>query len=444
MTSRWKKLIHALALALTLALALVGTANQAQGEDRLGQEIVARADPQDDAALRSRLETAFAKIEQFQGLKVEISGGVVVLSGRTPLFNSAQEAVKLAAHLPGVLYVVDRIEVETKVDSYLAPAWRKLRHVLDQVLNFAPLLGIAGLVLLVFYLAGRLISGWDWPYRRLGKRVLLRGLIRQMVRYIFLFTGLLATLEILGLTALLGAFMGAAGLLGLALGFAFKDIVENYVAGFLLSIRSPFAYMDWIKVDGHSGSVVRVTSRELVIMNLEGNHVRIPNAQVFKSVIYNYTRNPLRRFDIDLGIGTGEDLTRVAGIGTAVLEAMKGVAEDPAPTMRNLEFGDSAMLVRFSGWVDQTAADFIKVRSEAVRILKEALDAAGVDLPVPIQQVINVQPEAPEPETPGAGDELLEEAKRAEVGRESFLDEQIERDRQKSRDVDLLSEEQGR
>jgi small-conductance mechanosensitive channel len=339
--------------------------------------------------------------------------------------------------------VVDEIEILTKVDTRLAPAWRKVLQVINHALEFLPLIAIALLIFILLYFVGWLVTAWDWPYQRFRGKVLLKNLIRQLIRYCFAFIGLLIGLEILNLTALMGAFLGAAGLFGLALGFAFKDIVENYIAGFLLSISSPFHFRDWIRVDVHEGSVVRVTSRELVLMTLEGNHVRIPNGQVFKSVIYNYTRNPLRRFDIKIGIGGEEDLAEVQRIGCEVLEAMKGVAGDPAPTMRVLEFGDSTMNISFSGWVDQTEVDFLKVRSEAVRILKEALEQADVDVPVPIRKVINVDAEKQKTEeaerrAEGA-DDVFEDAGHVNVDRESYLDEQIERDRRGSKEVDLLT-----
>jgi len=412
-------------------------------EDRLGSPNLVSVGKPEDQAIQETIMAAFSKIKPMRGLRAQALDGVVVLRGSTSSFGSAEDAVTLASRLKGVLYVVDEIHIDTSVDSYLALGWKKIRQAIDQALSYAPLLGISALTLLFFYLAGRLATSWDWPYRRIGKRILLQNVVRQSIKYMFVFAGLLLALDILGLTVLLGAFVGVAGVIGLALGFAFKDIAENYVAGFLISIQSPFGFMDWIGVDQHQGSVVRVTSRELVIMNLEGNHVRIPNSLVFKSVIYNYTRNPLRRFDIDLGVGVEEDLQRVQGIGVSVLQAMKGVAEDPGPTMRNLEFGDSAMMVRFSGWVDQGTADFLKVRSEAIRILKEALDAAAISVPVPIQQVISVEAQSMNQTAKPEADryeELREDAQRADVERDSHLDQQIEKDRREAKEVDLLVE----
>jgi len=412
------------------------------GKDRLVEGAPISVFDIADEKIQQKLSLIFRRIDDFQNVEVQVWNGVVELSGHVSSFVAAEKATNLAARFEGVLYVLDKIEVRTAVDSRLAPAGRKVLQVMDQALGFLPLVVIALLIFMVFYLIGVFLTTWDWPYRRFRKKILLQNLIRQLVRYAIAFIGLLIALDILELTSLIGAFLGAAGLFGLALGFAFKDIVENYIAGFLLSVSSPFGFKDWIGVGGHEGSVIRVTSRELVIMTLEGNHIRIPNAYVFKNVIYNYTRNPLRRFDIEIGIGVDEDLSKVQRIGCEVLEAMKGVAEDPRPTMRNLGFGESTMNVSFWGWVDQTKADFLKVRSEAVRILKEALEQAGVDVPVPIQAVIALDAQEQKKESAEKHTDVahvIEDAERVDVGRDSYLNEQIERDRESSAEVDLLT-----
>ena len=428
-------------LLLTILLTLLGTGLLARAEDRLVEGDPVSVTKIADQALRDRLAATLGTVEAFENVQVRIENGVVALTGHTASYAAAQKAVDLAARFEGVLYVVDKIEVDTELESRLAPAWRKISQTVNNALEFMPLVVVALLIFAVLYLAGWLFTAWEWPYRRFGDKMLLKNLVRQLIRYAFVLAGVLIGLEILELTSLIGAVVGAAGLFGLAVGFAFKDIVENYIAGFLLSIRSPFGFMDWIAVDDYEGSVVRVTSREMVLITLQGNHIRIPNAHVFKSVITNYTRNPLRRFDIGVGIGVDEDLSRVQRVGCAVLEAMKGVAADPAPAMRNATFGASTMDVVFSGWVDQREADFLKVRSEAVRLLKEALEQAGIDVPFPIQTVHNVDAETRPPAAgpaPKASD-LFQEAEHADVDRESHLDEQIERDRQTSEDVDLLA-----
>ena len=183
------------------------------------------------------------------------------------------------------------------------------------------------------------------------------------------------------------AVLGTAGVAGVAIGFAFRDIVENYLAGILMSVRQPFAVNDLIKLEDYEGKVIRLTSRDMVLMTLDGNHVRIPNATIFNGVITNYTRNPRRQFNFTVGVDVEEDLSYVQSLGVEALRAMTGVMNDPTPFARVEELGDFNVIVRFFGWVDQRHADYYKVRSEAVRIVKAALDEADVLMPEPITNV---------------------------------------------------------
>ena len=94
--------------------------------------------------------------------------------------------------------------------------------------------------------------------------------------------GLVAALQILEATALLGAVLGGAGVIGIALGFAVRDTVDNYVSSLMLSLRQPFRANDHVVIEGHEGRVIRLTSRATILMTLDGNHLRIPNSTVFK------------------------------------------------------------------------------------------------------------------------------------------------------------------
>ena len=109
--------------------------------------------------------------------------------------------------------------------------------------------------------------------------------------------------------------LGAAGVAGLAVGFAVKDTIENYVASVMLSVRQPFRPNDHVVIDGKEGRVIRLTSRATVLMTLDGNHLRIPNGAVFKAVILNYTRNAERRFDFKLGVDADDDAQAAATLG---------------------------------------------------------------------------------------------------------------------------------
>jgi len=122
-------------------------------------------------------------------------------------------------------------------------------------------------------------------------------------------------------------------------------------------------------------------------MTLDGNHLRIPNSTVFKGVILNYTRNPQRRFEFELGIDADGDANAARHIGVETLMALPFVLDEPAPSARVQEVGDSNIVLKFLGWIDQEETDWYKARSKAIPAVKDALEAAGFGLPEPIYRL---------------------------------------------------------
>ncbi|HCB42240.1 MAG TPA: mechanosensitive ion channel protein MscS [Pseudomonas sp.] len=303
-----------------------------------------------------------------------------------------------------------------------------------------PLLVLALAVMAVFWLFG------SWLARRqlldlvAQRNPFLRELTRTTVRWVVSLIGVLIALEIMDATALVGAVLGTAGVLGVALGFAFKSTMENYLAGILMSLRQPFSPKDHVTIDGNEGIVVALTSRATILMTLDGNHLRLPNALVFSSVMLNYTRNPSRRFAFDVGIGVSEDLVRAQQIGVDVLRTLDGVQDTPPPRAYITALGDSNVQIRYQAWVDQRSHDFASVKSEGIRLVKLALEAAEMDMPEPIYRVqlsersaaaspANAAPKAPKGETPTSAIDTRVQAD---------LDEQIAADQRTRASEDLL------
>ncbi|MCB1055380.1 MAG: mechanosensitive ion channel family protein, partial [Acidobacteria bacterium] len=249
------------------------------------------------------------------------------------------------------------------------------------------LVALALLILGLFAWIARWVGRSHLPWGRLSANRFVQDLARQVLRSVVFLVGLLLALEILDATALAGAVLGTAGVVGIAVGFAFRDLVENFISSVLLSLRQPFEPNDLVAIDGLEGKVVRLTSRATVLMTLDGNHLRIPNAKVFKGVILNYSRNPMRRFDVGIGVGVDEDLLEAQRLGVEILTATPGVAADPPPSAVVDALGDSSVTVRYYGWVDQREASFADVRGEAIRRVKTALEDAGIDLPEPIYRL---------------------------------------------------------
>ena len=394
-----------------------------------------------DSLLQAHLQGIFAQIEPFQTIDVQVQSGVVRLGGTVLQPQAADRAEELASRLEGVIYVINDIEAETDVETRVAPALEKIQTYLQRVISYLPLAGVALLIVVIFGVLSRLLGRWEDPPQRLKVRPLVWQLIRRVVQGIVAFVGLLLAFDILGVTSMVGAVLGTAGVAGLAIGFAFQDIIENYLAGVLLSIQQPFNVNDVVQIDDHQGRVIRLTARELVLLTVEGNHIRLPNATVFKNVMTNYTRNPRRLFSFDIGIGVEEDLVEVARIGVDTLNAMNGVMEDPQPFVRIEALGDSSVIVRFNGWVNQQTADFFKVKSEAIRLVKTALDEAEIDMPEPIHRLRVWQQEAaPEKPQPPA-EPAREQAAAIDVEPDHKLEAQVEEDLAQSDEPNLLTDE---
>ena len=262
-----------------------------------------------------------------------------------------------------------------------------------------PLLVIAILVVWVAWRIGKWLSNRAALDRVAQRNPFLRDLVKTSARWAVTLGGMLIALEIMNATALVGAVLGTAGVMGVALGFAFKETLENYLAGVLMSLRQPFSPRDHVVIDGNEGVVIALTSRATILMTLDGNHLRLPNALVFRSVMLNYTRNPTRRFEFDVGVGVNEDLLLAQRIGTSRLASIAGVIAAPPPRAYIASLGDSNVQVRFHAWVDQDSHDFLLVKSEAIRSTKLALEEAGMDMPEPIYRVQiterSVEAEAP-------------------------------------------------
>jgi small-conductance mechanosensitive channel len=136
----------------------------------------------------------------------------------------------------------------------------RLETFVDTAVEFLPVLGIAVVVVVLSWIVARLVTRGEALFRFVDNQ-LARDLARQVVRKAIVIAGLIIALEILDATALIGAVLGAAGVLGIAVGFAFRDLVENYIAGILLSLRQPFARDDAVVINEHAGKVVRLTPR---------------------------------------------------------------------------------------------------------------------------------------------------------------------------------------
>jgi len=350
------------------------------------QPIEQNPDEGEDDRIAERITGIFGELPAFETVRVEVDEGVVTLTGTLPKAETIARAERIAARVSGVATVENAIERDLSVEQNLSVIGRAM-ELADGAVMALPLLLVSVVVAIAIAALGYVIAGFGFVWKRIAPNAFLAELVRSAIRSVFVVGGIVIALDMLGAGALLGAVLGGAGLIGIALGFAMRDTVENYVASLVLSLRQPFRPNDHVLIDELEGRVIRLTSRATILMTLQGNHLRIPNSQVFKAVILNYTRNPQRRFDFELGIDADDDPRAAMKLGAQVLEDLPFVLSDPAPGGRVTQVGDSNIVILFMGWIDQRDADWFKSRSLAIAAVKEALEDNGFALPEPIYRL---------------------------------------------------------
>ena len=333
-----------------------------------------------DRAIAQRADARLSAVDGLDDVHATVVDGVAMLQGQVLTMEQRKLAQDIAGQTRGVGKVENGVVLSSRLRDRFAVALRAVSEKLVRLLAATPLLVVAvGIIALAAWL-GRVVSRrMTWLRRLHYPNPYMEDLVRRIVQWAVLVAGVLIALDLLGATSLVGAVLGSAGVVGLVLGFAFKDIAENYVAGILLSLRRPFAPGDHVLIDRmHEGRVVALTSRSTVLMTLDGSQIALPNALVFKSVVMNYTQNPKRRFDFLVPLDPSSSVGDAQHEGLVAVARVDGVLADPAPYALVNEFLHDKLNVQFLGWVDQRRNSLNRVRSEAMRAAKTAIDDAGI------------------------------------------------------------------
>ena len=246
--------------------------------------------------------------------------------------------------------------------------------------------GSALLALLVFRLVVRIASSHMAP---LAARLI--GRVVQMVAFVF---GLFYALQQVGISV--APFLGVVGLLGVALAFAFQDVLENFIAGIFLAARRPFGQGDEISTADHEGFVEDISLRELTLRTYDGELVYIPNSVVWQNPIVNHTARPVRRTTVAIGVAYDTDLETAGRVLLRALQDVPGVAEDPAPQALAHQFGASSIDFALRFWHNAGIADEWLVRDDVVKAAHVALGDAGIEIPFPQRVVTFVNEPAAE------------------------------------------------
>lgn len=194
-----------------------------------------------------------------------------------------------------------------------------------------------------------------------------------------------ATLSVLKLDKAVTSILAGAGIVGLALAFAFQDIAANFISGIFISFRRPLHIGDIVKVQDYMGRVEDITLRDTVLLTFQGQRVIIPNKAVFQNPIENFSLLGKRRVDLVVGVSYGEDLQKVKDIVLDVVQNVTVRTDDPITFFYD-EFADSSINFEVRIWVNSPEQPiWLQGRSEAIMLIKKAFDANDITIPFPIR-----------------------------------------------------------
>jgi small-conductance mechanosensitive channel len=181
----------------------------------------------------------------------------------------------------------------------------------------------------------------------------------------------------------LGALLGTAGVVGIAVGFASQTSLSNVVSGLFLVSERPFAVGDVVKIGEHTGVVLSIDLLSVKLRTFDNRFVRVPNETFVKSDMVNITRFPIRRMDMTIGVAYKEDIARVTRVLQEVIDANPFCLDEPEPLIWLSNFADSALELFVGVWFAKD--DVLSLRQTLLLQIKERFDAEKIEIPFPHQ-----------------------------------------------------------
>ncbi len=261
--------------------------------------------------------------------------------------------------------------------------------ILTTAMQFLPRLGAAALILLVAYLLSKWLTRLLRNSMERGKRdPELIVLLEMLTRLGILAVGIIVALEQIA-PGRFNSLIAGLGIGGIAIGFGLQDIVKNFISGILILLQQPFEIGDSIEVSDFGGTVLNITVRATELKTWDGRIVVIPNGDVYASSVVNYSKSVHRRVSLTVGVGCDSDLDQVARITHQVISGLPGVLKDPPPSVTFRNFGESSIDFTLLFWTDTIEVGINNAQDAAIKVLKDAFDREGIELPYPTVSIIS-------------------------------------------------------
>jgi small conductance mechanosensitive channel len=346
--------------------------------------------PVDDKAVEETLENLLPKYPGVRTVDATVKQGIVELDGQVEDDDVRDQMTQVAMQVEGVRMVINRLKSDAQVLTAPELVMSKFRGIWDFVSRRWLLAVLALLIALGCSMLARVFNTYsETLLAPFVKNMLLRSVLGSLIGTLLLLGGLLIGLQVLNLTHAVLSIVGLAGVVGLALGFAFRDIAENFIASLLLGVRRPFRMGDYVSVAGQEGVVRSLNTRATVLVTLDGKHVRIPNNVIYKEILVNSSASPNTRSYFDVIVPYDVSTATALDAMTRALRDVEGVIADPPARALVEALETVGVRLRAYYWSPVMGVDGYKLNSDARLKVKVALQKAGI-MPPPTNLQVSV------------------------------------------------------
>ncbi|EMI17426.1 mechanosensitive ion channel protein MscS [Rhodopirellula maiorica SM1] len=274
-------------------------------------------------------------------------------------------------------------DVPGEVDVNIDTVWGTVDNMIDSFLDRLPFLLVGIVVFAIFYFVAKLVRRFIRSSTHGKSSANLGRVMGRVAQWVLVFVGLILAVAIMAPSVTPGKLLTSLGIGGVAIGFAFKDILQNFMAGLLILLNEPFKIGDQIVSGDHEGTVESIKTRATLIKTYDGKRVVIPNSQIYTNPVVVNTAYDCIRTQYDVGVGYGDDLRHAAKVILQTLQNTEGVVSDPAPDVVATELGGSSVVLRARWWTASERVNVVRTGNAVISDIKKALDDAGIDMPYP-------------------------------------------------------------
>jgi small-conductance mechanosensitive channel len=274
-------------------------------------------------------------------------------------------------------------DVEGEIDVNPGNFLEKIDTWLDGFVRILPNVLIAvGLFIAIFYIA-RWVGTFVRTQLKKRNRSNFGEVLGSFTKWILIIFGFAICITIIAPSLSFGDLIGGLGVSSVAIGFAFQDILQNWLAGILILTRQPFRIGDEIEVNGMKGRVDRIETRATVITTYDGIDIVVPNNTIYTNAVKVITAHEFIRSQYDIGLGYDQPYDKAVKIIRETLESIEEIAQDKPIDVLNWDQADSWLTIRIRWWTNSKRGNVVKTFSDVIAKTQHALDDAGIDLPFP-------------------------------------------------------------